>query len=199
MKIIFFALIALLILTGFIISKSQDYPIPIGERLVNLTGFIIPKSQDYPIPIGERLVYEILSKTAQSIEEKYNITPCGSGVSMPGGPVKELSLCFVTNNAYSKEQLRILTIKFAEELLNQVTQNDDIQKFLKERPFKINNVEIIIYNHDKEGRTLIDPDISDSQIIDGILTFSTKDPENTYRYKNKFLESYEEALKKIQD
>ena len=33
-----------------------------------------------------------------------------------------------------------------------MNENNEIQEFLKERPFTIKNIEIIIYNHDEKGR-----------------------------------------------
>ena len=61
--------------------------------------------------------------------------------------------------------MRELLIKSAQELLNQINENKEIQEFLKERPFTIKNVQIIIYNHDKNGQEVYDPDISGSSNI----------------------------------
>lgn len=116
---------------------------------------------------------------------------------MPGGPIQELTLCFDTNYPHTKEQLRELIIKTAHELLNQVNENEEIQKFIKNLPFTIKNVEIIIYNHDKDGRSLKDPEISNAQISQGILDYCTIDPEDSYRYKHQYKETYEEALKAL--
>ena len=116
---------------------------------------------------------------------------------MPGGPVQELALCFDTKYPHNKEQLRELLIKSANELLNQVTENEEIQKFLKERPFTIKNIQIIIYNHDKEGREVYDPGIATAQISEGVLTYRTVDSTDTFKFKQQFKESYEEALKAL--
>ncbi len=176
MKLIIFLSLMLLIFTAFIMSNKQC---------------------DYPIPKDEQLVDYILAKTAKLIKEKYKLYPCGTGVAMPGGPIQKLALYFTTSYPHSKEQLRKLVIKSAHELLNAVTENNEIQEFLKERPFTIKNIEIIIYNHDKDGRGLRDPEISTTEISQGILTSRTIDPENSFRFKNKFEESYEDALKAI--
>ena len=116
---------------------------------------------------------------------------------MPGGPIQELTLCFTQNILTLKSKLRELLIKTAQELLNQVNENKEIQEFIKEPPFTIKNIQIIIYNHDKNGRSLRDPEISNAQILQGIVIYRTIDPEDSFKYKNEYEESYEEALKAL--
>jgi len=166
--------------------------------LLIVTGFIMSsKQQEYHPSKGEQLVNSTLTNTAKVIQERYHIKPCGMGAAMPGGPIQGLTLCFDTNFPYSKVQLRELLIKSAEELLNQVNKNIEIQEFLKERPFSIKNIDIIIYNHDKNGFGLKDPQISVANVSQGNLTYSTIDPEDSFKYKNEYDESYEEALKAL--
>src|SRR4051794_40086024 len=129
MKTTFILLIILLIFAGFVISNKQQYPLSRGEELVNST----------------------LAKAAKIIKEKYNLKPCGEGAAMPGGPIQDLTLCFDTKYPHTKEQLRELLITSAQELLNQVNTNHEIQEFLKDQPFTIKNIQIIIYNHDQDG------------------------------------------------
>ncbi len=166
--------------------------------LLIFTGFIMTSStQEHHPSKGEQLVNSLLAKTAKIIKDKYNVKPSGVGVAMPGGPVQEVTLCFDTNHPYTKEQLRELLIKSSAELLVQVNENKEIHEFLKERSFTIKNIEIIIYNHDENGFGLIDPQISVANISQGRLNYSTIDPEDSFKYKNEYEESYEEALKAL--
>jgi hypothetical protein len=138
MKFFFLLLISiLLIFTGFTISSyRQEYHLSRGEELVNI----------------------ILARTAKIIKCKYDLQPCGEGASMPGGPIQELALGFDTKQPYTKEELRELLVKTSQELLTQINENTEMQEFLKERPFTIKNVQIII-----------DPNISVADISQGIL------------------------------
>lgn len=173
-------------------------PIGLMAIFLLLTGFnILNKQHEYQPSKGEQLVNSILANTAKIIKEKYSIKPCGIGVSMPGGPIQEVTLCFNTKSPYTKKQLRELLIKSANELLNEINKNDQIQQFLNERPFTIRNVQIIIYNHDESGIEVYDPCISGAQVAQGILTFRTVDKSNTFRFKQEFEESYEDALKAL--
>lgn len=155
------------------------------------------EQQKYAPSEGEQLANHILAHTAIIIKDQYNLVPCGEGVSMPGGPIQKLALCFNTKYPHTKEQLRKLIIKTAQELLNQVNTNQEIQKFIKAPPFSIKNVQIIIYNHDRNGRSLRDPEISNAQILQGVLNYSTIDPDDSFKYKNEYEETYEEALKAL--
>jgi hypothetical protein len=176
MKATISLLVALLIFVGFIMNDTKN---------------------EYSLSRGEQLVNSTLAKSARIIKDKYNLRPSGEGAAMPGGPIQKLALCFNTKCPYTKEQLRELLIKTAQELLNQVSANKEIQEFIKEPPFTIKNIQIIIYNHDKNGRSLRDPEISNAQILDGILSYSTIDPEDSFKYKNEYEESYDEALKAL--
>jgi hypothetical protein len=165
--------------------------------LLIFISFFFKNKPEYHLSREEQLVNRILAKTAKIIKDKYNLNPCGEGAAMPGGSVQELTLCFTTKCPYTKEKLRELIIKIAQELLTQVNKNKEIKKFIKNPPFTIKNIQIIIYNHDRNGRSLRDPEISNAQILEGILNYSTIDPEDSFKYKNEYEESYEEALKAL--
>jgi hypothetical protein len=158
---------------------------------------LFTSTPEHHISRGEELVNIVLANSANVIERKYKIRACGSGVAMPEGPIRMLTLCFQTDFPFSKEQLRSMLVKFAEELLIQVTENAEIQDYLKNPPFTIQDVQIIIYNNQKDRREVYDPGISTAEISSGILTFRTVDPEDTFKYKNQFEETYEEALEKL--
>lgn len=87
--------------------------------------------QEYQPSKGEQLVNRTLSTTAKIIKNKYNLDPCGSGAAMPGGPIQGLTLCFDTKFTHTKEQLRELLVKSAQELLNEVKKIMKFKSFLK--------------------------------------------------------------------
>lgn len=146
---------------------------------------------------AEQQVNITLNSTAQIINQKYGIQPSGEGASMPGGPIRELFLSFDTEEYCSQEKLRLLLIKCANELVTQVNANKDIKKFLLKTPFTIENVDIVIYNLDKNGREAYDPLIATSQIARGVLTYRTIIRTDTIKIKNEFKETYDEALKLV--
>lgn len=158
-------------------------------------GFIMAsKNAGFQPSKASQLVNSILSKASKIIHTKYHLRPSGVGVSMPGGPIRELTLCFDTEKQLTKEELRILLINSANELLDEVNKSPEIQQFIKTPPFTIKNIEIIIYNHDKKTYDVFDPGIAVAKISRGILNFKTVDINNTFDFKNRYEETYEEAL-----
>ncbi len=160
---------------------------------------VVFNREDPYLSEAEKSVNSILGKTASIIKEKYKIKPCGAGAAMPGNAVKQLTLCFDTQEQYTKEQLRELLIKSAQILLHQITINETIQKYLVTTPATIDNVDIIIYNTDKNGIVGVDPIIATAGILNGQLTYKTKDPDDIFKYKNRFNETYQEALKALEE
>jgi hypothetical protein len=154
-------------------------------------------NEDKHLTKADRLVGQILSQTAKSVDKKYKISACGTGISMPGGIVKEMGLAFDADQKFSKDQLRILLLQISEELLQNINSNVEIQPFLVKKPFTIENVEIIIYNKDN-GRFIYDPEIAVAAIDSGQVVYHTNDPENKFDYKNSYDESYQEALEIVQ-
>ena len=81
---------------------------------------------------------------------------------------------------------------------NQVNSDKKIQQFLAKAPFTIKDVQITIFNRDSEGRRVYDPEILVAEISDGILTYRTVEVGKSPAFKNRYSETYEEALKIIQ-
>ncbi len=55
---------------------------------------LLYQGSDIPISREEELVNETLAEGAKIIQNKYGLRPVGSGVAMPGGPIRELVLSF---------------------------------------------------------------------------------------------------------
>ena len=160
-------------------------------------GFLVWSCMDdgYKISRGEELVNETIGRTAKLIRDKYDLKPCGSGAAMPGGPIQEITLCFDTKSVKTREELRVLLIQTAHEMVKLVVENEEMQQYLKDPPFTIRNVQIIIYNHDQTGRGVFAPGISTAEISHGMLTFRSFDSFENFQLQNEFQETYEEALK----
>lgn len=183
-----FLFIILILLLSFVScsSSSKDnspYPSEAGEEVHDIAG---------------EEVHDILGKASKAIKKKYGLRPFGTGAAMPGGVVKVLILAFETRDQLSREELRGLLVNSAQELITQAQINGKIEQFLEKPPFEMKNVEIVIFNRDKNGRDLCDPEISTARINGDNLIYKTNDPEDEFRYKNRYEETYEEALAILQ-
>ena len=162
------------------------------------TGWIMFSDKEDPyLSQEEKLVNDILGRTAKIIKKKYGVNPSGEGAAMPDGIISQLTLTFDTSNQLSQETLRKLLVECAQELVAQAKLTN-VEKFLENPPFEIKNVQIIIYNNDKYGRDLKDPEISTAEISNGLLIYRTKDPDDNFKIKNQFKETYNEAIEILQ-
>ncbi|MBX9703516.1 MAG: hypothetical protein K2X39_05130 [Silvanigrellaceae bacterium] len=146
------------------------------------------------------LVSEIQNNTENNLKRRFkNISVCGTGVTMPEGVISQIALSFNTHDLFTKEELRFFIIAAAEDLLHEVKMNNRIQSSLKNYSFQIEDVRIIVYNKNKDGHDVIDPNISIADISQGILTFRTMNPKMPHQIKTHFTETYKEAKKTIGD
>lgn len=149
--------------------------------------------------IEAKLVGLTLKSSANLIKSKYDLIPSGSGVAMPGGPIKELFLAFDTHYILTKHEIRRLLIEINNEVMKEVNNNHQIQAYLLKRLFTIKDIHIVIYNHDQNGKRVYDPEISVGQILQGNISYKTVSKENKLKYKNEYEETYEEAMKLMND
>src|SRR6185503_19703124 len=167
-------------------SKSASNSLYYGWRLGILvmlliaTSFVMPKNKKDDLTKEDQIVISTLINLSERIEKKYTLTRGNAGITWPGGPIQALALCFDTKCPYTKEQLRDLVIGSAQEFLEQINKNEEIQEFLKERPFTIKNIQIVIYNQGGDCGKLLDPEIATVQIMEGILSYRTIDPNNIF-------------------
>ncbi len=153
---------------------------------------------EYPLSPAEKEVDRILYKAGDLIEAQYDLKVCGTGAAMPDNEVQKLSLSFETKNVKTKDELRILLIDCANILLNQINSSEVIQQYLVKKPFTLENAQIIIFNCDVKRNQCYYPQVSTAQTTKKGLNYRSVDPENTYRYKTDYIETYEEAFKAIQ-
>lgn len=148
---------------------------------------------------SERLMHDVSNKAINSIMKKCGLRACGQGASMPDGIIKQITLSFDIKKKCDKKGLRMLLVNAAEILVEQVNSNKQIQKYLFDPPFNFKNVQIIIFCSDEKGFEPVDPLISTAQFARGTLTYLTVDPKDSYKYKNEYEETYEEALKLVNE
>ncbi len=147
---------------------------------------------------AEKIVNKILAESTQIIEKKFGLVAVGDGASMPNNEVRKLTLVFDTKKTKAKEELRILLIYCAHELLDRINRDEELQQYMVEVPFTIKNVQIVIFNRDENGYIAQDPIVSVADIVQGILSYKSNDSLDSYKYKTDVIEAYPEALQSIQ-
>lgn len=150
------------------------------------------RMDDYPKE--EQLVDRIIEETAKWASKKYPLYPVGVGASMPGGEIRKLNLSLQSDHPLSKDELRKYLVEINSEIVKRVNSNEEIRPYLVTYPFTEKNAQILIFVTNK-GYDVVDPIVCVGEISDGNLLYLTKDENNLMRYKNRYTETYEEALR----
>lgn len=154
----------------------------------SFTFFKSKKPRDYEV-----IANEITAKVAKRLTKKHQMDWIGEGGGMMGS-VYMLGLSFQIHHPLVRNEARELIVDCVQELLAAVNTNEEIRPFLKDYPFTAKNVQILIFSNYPNGKEAYDPYISVVSVAtsDDIF-FSTTEP-NKNSYKNRYRESYSEAL-----
>ena len=98
----------------------------------------------------------------------------------------------------SKDECRELIVECVEQYLKDINADTDLKQYLSQSPFTYNNLRIIIFMTRSNGSDIPYPDICIVSLDKGFVIYDAHDPDDINRYKSTE-ESYEEALKMVQD
>jgi hypothetical protein len=162
-------------------------------------GCEMPNDQNhYEISQSEKAVNSLLHRIEISLTKKYKIKTIGTDVSMPGGDVRLLGLDFAIRGPLSKEEIRKILIDLVQEFLAFVNSDEAVRPYLTHYPFKIEDINIILFLKDAKGSGIDEPSIGIAEISRGILGYETIFRiDGIPSIKTVAEESYEEALKAI--
>ncbi len=147
------------------------------------------------IPKSEQSVNRLLHQISVLFDKKYKLQTCATIVSMPGGEVRLLGFHSHIKGPLSREHIRKILINSAQDFLDFVNSNDSIKPYLKNYPFEIKNIEIIIIITNSKGIGLDDPYIGIAEIFREKIVYQNLITTDIPSIKSEFEESYEEALK----
>lgn len=154
-------------------------------------GWIVHGSQGSPV---DTLSHRKINKTGERLEKKYNMS-----ISAIGGASKEgiwlMNIGFHhLGNPLTIEEGRRTIVDCVQEYLRDINNDEALLPYLKVHPFTINNLHIAIFNCVEDDNFVFDPILEVISTHQDKLIYRTRDPDNIYKYKNTFEETYEEAL-----
>jgi hypothetical protein len=141
------------------------------------------------LPEKEILADEIMYKTAETITEKLNLIFVGTGGDMIN-KIKKLNLSFQSPEHLNIENGRILVIKCAEEFLKKINSFEKIRPYLKNYPFKSENIDIIIFG---PAGSIKNHYLSPIMLLKNKIYYSKGKSENS-SIEDTYEEPYETAL-----
>ena len=156
---------------------------------------------DPPANDKSSIAHAILGNVNKTLSSRHNINMGGiiEATHRDDKKYKTMGLCFQVRRPVSKEEGRKLLIDCAEELLSQINTHPDFQQFMHEYPFTVKNIEIVMYVSTETGGTIYHPEIAIFSLVNGQLCYRTNTPENRYIFFSKEKETYEEALRIIEE
>ncbi|MDP1835152.1 MAG: hypothetical protein Q8K75_04400 [Chlamydiales bacterium] len=142
----------------------------------------------------------IINRSASKIENRYHIKCIGTGASMPGGPIRFITLSFQIRGGLSKEHLRKILLSSAQDILETAQEVPYLDACLYEPPFGIQSLDVVLFVYDRDGGNIYDPWITVANLSQGILQYKVKEQgSNFLKIKEGLTETYEEALKAIEE
>jgi uncharacterized protein YqgQ len=141
-----------------------------------------------------KVLYKFVAKTGDKLAKKY-----GSPFGIGGGAKKDgiwlMALSFQRHgDPLNEEQSRKLIINCINDFLDAVNNDEQLKPFLKEYPFTVKNLDLTIYNYDKNQILYRFPYIAIVTNIEDKIGFFTKDESVKCGYYTKKYETYDEAI-----
>lgn len=143
-----------------------------------------------------KLANTVIKKTAIEIEHELGLIPFGTGGQMMD-QIKMLHLGFQCHKCLTIETGRELLIASVEKFASKVNADETIRPYLNNYPFGPKNIEIVIYIQREDGSHFSSEDLCVVSAKNGNLEYLRDDP-NGPLFETVYLETYEEALKKLQ-
>ena len=145
-----------------------------------------------------KIADNIIKTTSDRLSKKYQMHLMGVKSGMMGC-VNSMGLHFQVNRKLNKDEARCMIVECVQSFLADINQNEAIRKHLQVTPFDAEHVEIIFFLSAPDGNDFYHPDLSVITACDGKIKYSTYDPENKYKYKSREIESFEDAVKILQN
>jgi hypothetical protein len=167
--------------------------------VVVFMGCNMSQHESENIPMSEQAVNSLMGKIARSFKQKYNMRACGLAVAMPRGVVKELGLDFRIYGPLSRDEIRKVLVRSVQEFLLLVNSDEAVKPYLENYPFTFKNVDISLFLNGFNGNGLDDPHIGIAGISKGKLDYEILITTDIPTTKSRFVETYEEALKALEN
>ena len=138
---------------------------------------------------------QVTKITAEKLLHNKNLHLIGTGGCMMN-EIENLTMKFDYSKEVDLTTARNLLIVSIQSYLDEINQNEQIRRYLKNYPFTPKNIEIGISIHNPDGSNVSKDKLFYISAYDGILYYYLDGPYHTSRITS-HQETYEEALKII--
>jgi hypothetical protein len=141
-----------------------------------------------------KIAGKLMKKVSTKLEKKYKFKLVGVKQAMLRC-VNLMGFRFQIFRAVEKKEARAMVVDCLQEFLKEVNENKEIRPYLKNYPFDIKDLEVIIFIGTPDYGTFYHPNLAVVSAYMGKIRYSTKDPFDKYNYKSEEVETFEEAVK----
>lgn len=147
----------------------------------------IPKCEENDL---SKEVSIIINSVAKKAEDEFGIELIGSGASMPNNVFKKYNLSFRVEKSLNKAETKMLLSSIAKYTIQLSERSLIMNKYLKNRPFAVQNVSINLFFYRSDGHVFTYPNYCCAGLSEGIYDFRTLQNEDDFQYKTTEKEPY---------
>ena len=155
-------------------------------------SFILFSCNKHQIPEYERIADAITAKTAKKMASERNLQLIGIGGGMMDN-VRMMAMSFNYDHELTIEEGRELVVYCVEKYLSAINSNEQIRPYLKNYPFRSENIEIRIFLYKPGHQDVPIGALSVVGAYTGTLAYKTRE-EESISLKRVHEETYQEAL-----
>ncbi len=141
---------------------------------------------------------KITKQVALRLRQERNLQCAGTGGGMMSN-IRMMAISFDFLHEVSLTEARQLLVYATTEYLNAINANKEIRPYLQNYPFTVNNIEVMIFIQKPDGQNVPPGKIVSMSSINSILSYDLLCEPGNYINKELCRETYEEALKIVQD
>ena len=150
------------------------------------------RDEDY-----EKIANGVTYRVEQQLKKELGLRCVGTGGGMMNN-IRRMSMSFQLFREIDLPEARRILVSATSEYLNAINDSKRLRPYLKEYPFTVKNVEIMIWIRKANNRDIDPNKINFMCSNKGILRYDLSDEPGTYLDRELCTETYEEALKIIQ-
>ncbi len=147
----------------------------------------------------ELLVMKVTNIYELKENKNHNLILVGRGSAIPD-KIHAFILSFFSYQRLDQNQVRRLVVDLAEDLITLVKQNAEIQEYLANLPFNVNNYELTIIFKDSNNKNQEFPYVTSVALEQGKISYFYYDnSKGRYLFDKTNSESYQEALRIVRE
>lgn len=176
------------------ILRGLFYICVIGFIGIAMISFSMDDKRYQGLSESDQMLYRFLNRQGKILGTKYHMRQCATGL----GGMDKLWMMALSFERYgeplTENEARKLIINCIDDFLAAVNNDEQIKPLLQDYPFTAKNLEMEIFNYDKDRILHRFPYIGIVMDSTGEIGFLTKEKSAQYGYYTEKYETYDEAV-----